>query len=414
MTPCGSLRRNKTVQVVQGWMVSLEDQIKKMPEINLSVCYPSNQSEDDFIYEGVQYYPLSRDFSQNKVSQIFYRLQSDVEKERQLLPLLLNVVEKANPDIIHIHGTEECFGLIQDYIKNIPIVFSIQGLIAPYTEKYYSGYPESFISRNESFSNKLKGSSNKMNYRSYQYRGLRELRFLERAKYIIGRTSFDHYLPLLCNPDVQIFQGEEILRKEFYTTQWNKQKFGDKLILVSIISPGVYKGFETLLHSAKLLKRFAHFDFEWKVIGYHSNHKYVKLAEKLKECRSTDVNIDFLGRMQASDMIGVLTNADLYVQVSHIENSPNSLCEAMLIGMPIIASFAGGTSSMLKDGEEGILVQDGDPFTLAGAIAHLRNNFEMAINFARNGRIRAKFRHNPLNIASQLKNTYFEIINNNS
>jgi hypothetical protein len=33
----------------------------------------------------------------------------------------------------------------------------------------------------------------------------------------------------------------------------------------------------------------------------------------------------------------------------------------MIIGMPCIATFAGGTASMLKSDEEGILIQDGDP-----------------------------------------------------
>ena len=317
-----------------------------------------------------------------------------------------------NEDVIHIHGTEECFGLIQESIKDIPIVFSIQGLIAPYTEMYFSGFPEAFIKRHESLSLKLRGLSYKNGYDSYKYRSIRELNYLRNAKYVIGRTSFDHFIPRLCNSSVKIFQGEEILRKEFYGACWNKT-FENKLKIVTTISPGIYKGFETLLHAAKVLKEYADFDFEWHVIGYEKSNKFVKYAEILKNCKSPKTNICFHGKLQADEMLHVLLESDIYVQVSHIENSPNSLCEAMLLGMPIIASFAGGTSSILDDGNEGILVQDGDPYILSGAIAYLYNNYEYASLMGKKAKERADRRHNPEDIANQLVEIYKEIQNDN-
>ena len=63
-----------------------------------------------------------------------------------------------------------------------------------------------------------------------------------------------------------------------------------------------------------------------------------------------------------------MLNANLYVHPSHIENSSNSICEAMLLGMPIIATYAGGTPSILGDKNEGLLVQDGDPYALAKSL----------------------------------------------
>lgn len=91
-----------------------------------------------------------------------------------------------------------------------------------------------------------------------------------------------------------------------------------------------------------------------------------------------------------------------------IENSPNSLCEAMLLGLPIIVSYAGGTSSILNNGEEGILVQDGYPYSLAGAIIEVANNFPMA----KNVRTHAEERHDKNKIVNNLINTYNSIIGN--
>ena len=119
-----------------------------------------------------------------------------------------------------------------------------------------------------------------------------------------------------------------------------------------------------------------------------------------------------LGRKDANSMIDILLASDLFIQVSHIENSPNSLCEAMLLGMPIIASYAGGTSSMLSNGEEGVLVQDGDPYVLAGKIMSTTSDYDKAIAMATNARKRALKRHDPQNVVVELLNVYNHILNN--
>ena len=91
------------------------------------------------------------------------------------------------------------------------------------------------------------------------------------------------------------------------------------------------------------------------------------LVERKYKTRFTDYNIELLGPLLENELINELLTADLFVHASHIENSPNSVCEAMLLGMPVIATYAGGTPSILSDKNEGLLVQDGDPYALAGS-----------------------------------------------
>jgi len=99
---------------------------------------------------------------------------------------------------------------------------------------------------------------------------------------------------------------------------------------------------------------------------------------------------------------------------SHIENSPNNLCEAMILGMPCVATFAGGTSSMLKDGEEGILIQDGDPWAMAGSILEMRGSSEAAVSMGIKARLSALKRHCKDDIVSQLLDTYQIVIKQQS
>lgn len=46
-------------------------------------------------------------------------------------------------------------------------------------------------------------------------------------------------------------------------------------------------------------------------------------------------------------------DANVYIMPSAIENSPNSLCEAQILGVPVVASYCGGTPTLMTDQESG-------------------------------------------------------------
>ena len=113
---------------------------------------------------------------------------------------------------------------------------------------------------------------------------------------------------------------------------------------------------------------------------------------------------------QADNLSDELINSDMYVHMSHIENSPNSVCEAMILGIPVIASFTGGTASMLENGKEGLLLQDGDPYVYAGAIVDYYLHFDKAMSYGEKARQRALVRHNPKRIVGQLLDAYNNVL----
>ena len=181
--------------------------------------------------------------------------------------------------------------------------------------------------------------------------------------------------------------------------------------MVSTISGGIYKGFETVLKTADLLSKYTDLKFEWHIAGYTEQAKWVKIAEKITRLNSSDYPIKFHGRIDAEDLSNLLISSDIYIHVSHIENSPNSVCEAMLLGMPIIASFAGGTSSLLENGKEGLLYQDGDSFVLAGAIINLCKDPQYAVNLGASAYKIAHYRHDKERVVKELLDGYKSIIN---
>lgn len=410
LSPCGSLRRSGTAHVTQGWMISLEDEVKKSPEVELHVAFFSATEKEPFAFEGVTYHPMFFPQIKNPLARILDRRKPVSSTDSKMLPLMLKVVEEVEPDLIHIHGTEERFGLIQEYVKDVPIAFSIQGLLAPISEKYFSGFPDKDVYGLESWKEKVRLVSYRNDFNSFVERGKRECGYLKKAKYIFGRTAWDEYITGLMNNQRKYYVVDEILRSQFYDKQWRKESFSKASFkIVSTISGGIYKGYETVLRSAALLKQYSGIDFEWIIAGYDQESKWVKIAERYTNIKTTDVNVKLLGRIDAEQLSCLLADSDIYVHVSHIENSPNSVCEAMLVGMPVIASFAGGTASLLTTKKEGILVQDGDPYVYAGAISYLYRHFGIAKSYGENARRRALERHNPERIGKQLLDAYADM-----
>jgi glycosyltransferase involved in cell wall biosynthesis len=71
------------------------------------------------------------------------------------------------------------------------------------------------------------------------------------------------------------------------------------------------------------------------------------------------------------ELLQGLLSSNFFVHASYIDNSPNSICEAQLIGLPVISTNVGGISSLIQDGVDGFLVPSNEPHMLAYKIIEL-------------------------------------------
>jgi glycosyltransferase involved in cell wall biosynthesis len=377
----------------------------------LHIAFYFHGSVKSFQYNKTHYYPIFRNNSDSKTKRYLTRLFKNENNDKKEIVGLFDIIKEIKPDLIHIHGTEDNFGLIQKHIE-IPTIISIQGLLNPYSEKFFSGIPLSVTKKYDSISSKLFLKSANYYYNQITLKSIREREILKLSKNIIGRTDWDKRVTRLLSSESNYYIGQEIIRDSFFLNFWKKIKFETKIQIITISSDFNYKGFETIVKSARELTLINDFEFNWIVIGLNSNSQIVKCTERWLKVCSSDFNINLVGVKNDKEILDLLLNADIYCQVSHIENSPNSLCEAMLIGLPIVSSFAGGTDSLLENKKEGILVQDGDPYSFAGAILEMNNNFELAQRFANAARTRAIVRHNKANITNDLIKLYKNVIRN--
>lgn len=396
---------------IGGWLNSLEKNIVKNSDIELSICFYHEKCVSSFILNKSTYYSVQKSGTGTIKGKIFNKFLTVKRKDEKDIPKLLEIINLIKPDVIHIHGTEENFGLIQSY-TNIPIVISLQGILTPYIEKYFSGIPFIQAFYHEGVLDKLFMKSVLYIYKDMKQRVCREREILLHAKYVLGRTSWDMRVSSILTCDCLYYTSNEILRDAFYKNQWSKDKFNNPFQIVTIMSGGLYKGLETIVRAANLLK-LRGVKFEWIIVGQTENNKLPRIVSRWLGVDYKLLNIKFVGCLDELALVNIMLKSDLYCQVSHIENSPNSVCEAMLIGMPIIASSVGGTDSILENNADGILIQDGDPFALAGSIIEMHSDFKKAKQYASCARLKALSRHNKIEITQKLYNIYQEILKYN-
>ena len=85
----------------------------------------------------------------------------------------------------------------------------------------------------------------------------------------------------------------------------------------------------------------------------------------------------------------------VYVMASVIENSPNTLGEAMMLGMPCVSSYAGGAPGMARDESEALFFRAGDPVTMAHQIKRLFDSDELCQRLGEAAHARAAQTHDP-------------------
>lgn len=78
------------------------------------------------------------------------------------------------------------------------------------------------------------------------------------------------------------------------------------------------------------------------------------------------------------EMAKIMAAGDIFVMpflgITGIADYPMSLLEAMAVGKPVVATKVGGVPEIIKHGENGLLINPGDPYELADAISYLLEN----------------------------------------
>ena len=123
-----------------------------------------------------------------------------------------------------------------------------------------------------------------------------------------------------------------------------------------------------------------------------------------------DNNLIYRGIVDSNTLRGELKECAIYVHPSYIDNSPNSLCEAQMMGIPSIATYVGGIPTLIENGQTGFLVPANDPYQTAFIISTLLLDENLRNTIGKQAKEAALVRHDKAKITNQLLNIYGKII----
>jgi glycosyltransferase involved in cell wall biosynthesis len=160
-----------------------------------------------------------------------------------------------------------------------------------------------------------------------------------------------------------------------------------------------------VLKTAKLIRENTDYQVEWKWIG--GTDEDIREFEKLTKVNAQEVGVRMMGTLSATEMIKELLASDMYVHTSYSDNSPNAVCEAQYLGMPVIATDTGGVISLFSEQyDKDMIVPMNDPFYLASKVIEFREDEAKAKCLADDNWKVAHQRHDAERIRKQLMECY--------
>lgn len=325
---------------------------------------------------------------------------------------LLRIIRRVSPDLLHIHGTETPYGLIATE-TDIPAVVSLQGFVsvcAPYT---LGGLTSAEWRRHITLRNILQRTSPHQIHQQWLRRGETEIQILRSLKNYIGRTLFDESILRKHNRGAAYYQGGELLRPCFYQDNWSIETACPHTIYAPACNNPL-KGFHVLLEAVAIL-RSSYPDIRVRVPGEliprHTapiiGNAYSRLIKHLITRHKLEKHVCFLGRLTGEQVKANMLASHVFCLPSFIENSSNTLGEAMQLGVPsIIALNAGGTMDMVSLGESTQTFEKGNAMDLASAISNIFDNAKLARGMSFASRPIATERYSPTNIYAQYSHIY--------
>jgi glycosyltransferase involved in cell wall biosynthesis len=99
--------------------------------------------------------------------------------------------------------------------------------------------------------------------------------------------------------------------------------------------------------------------------------------------------VEFVGYLSEDRVREQLYRANVFVSPSAMENQSTALGEAMLLGVPSVASRVGAMEEMIDSGEDGFLYDFENTEALAERICRIFENRDLALEFSRKGQLHA-------------------------
>ncbi len=342
------------------------------------------------------------------------------EKNRKLWEALRT---RFSPDIIHVWGTEFSHGYhAMQIMSDVPSIIYMQGLIDSIARYYVSG-----LSLKEQIC----------------FRGLRDLLMvnpIERARQHFGKRAKTelHMIELSKNVIVennwcaahcealagkcQIFKSKLPIREEFFQNEWSLERMRPFSLMCNTSGYPI-KGLHMVIKAMRLIvKQYPNavlkvpgedFSSGKGLWGRTKRSGYARLIRHLIDGYNLGRNVKFLGRVPTSELFAQeMATANVFVMPSSIENHSSTLIEAMVVGVPCIASDVGGVSEVVTHGQTGFLYRFEEYELLAHYVCQLFHDCDLANKIGCQARTEMRKQRGSGGLKSELLSFYGQVLKN--
>lgn len=420
MLPFIAKSLGQRIVVKEGWLSGLASKLmqnKDTNNITLAICFPASNdlnfvSGDDSLFlknsvKGVSYYVFRED--------TVHPENYDASMEESLGA----IIEDFEPDIVHIFGTEypHTLACVKAFGKPEKTLIGIQGLCGAIAEVYMADLPYS-VQKKKTFRDILKKDGLLEQQQKFVQRGEHEKEALSLVGHVTGRTDFDREETKKLAPQAKYHFMNETLRDEFYHECWNIDRIQRYSLFLSqgnypikglhyvldILPEIVEKYPETMVYVAgDVITANKSIKDKIKISGYG---KYLlDLIHKKK----LDDHVKFAGSLNSDKICARYLKTHVFLCPSAIENSPNSVGEAMLLGVPVVSADVGGVHNLLTHNRDGILYEKNQPQQLKDAILRIFGDDKLALSLSSNAREHARTTHDAEKNYRRLLEIYHEI-----
>jgi glycosyltransferase involved in cell wall biosynthesis len=397
---------NKTQNTFGGW-VDLNIEIFRSLGYEIGVIYPNEKKEAEFIIkDNIKFFPLRQ---KRRLNLLLSFYDSDIN----------NIINIFNPDLVFLEGTELTNTYRIARALKTGYLLSMQGNLESVYKTYNGGLTLSSLFNTAGFIGILTWLG--LSYVKYLviWPKIKYEKFvLYNASAYIGRTEWDYELVPKSKKNLY-YKIERPLRLPFYSDSWvfeNCKKyrifFGNGKIS--------YKGLHDVINAVKILKE-KYSDIEVIVAAGYDNSKWpfnlIKYNYYIKyiiKKYSLEENVKLVGEINDNDIKKLMLSSNVFVLSSYIENSPNTLAEAMMLGLPSVVTSVGGVSSMTKDNISSCFYSPGDIDALVFLIKRIFEDVAFAKELSSNSKGIAKRAHNIDIIAKKFAASTIDFLKLNS
>jgi glycosyltransferase involved in cell wall biosynthesis len=361
------------------WVVNLLPLLAARSDLEVHLVSLGSYLDGDFRFSdgGIHYHFL-------RGARIRYQLATFYRIDQRKIHAELGQIR---PDVVEAFGTEAGFtyaGVTSKY----PCIVYMLGIV------------------NYLF-NRVKISPASLQWLRFLVAQFAERDTVRRGKYFFVENEFAEQFVRSLNPKTSIYKIPNIINPIFFSLTTDLSTRCKRLLFVGAVSEK-WKGAWNLLEAFfQLYTQFP--DLELAMVGPYDQIFMERLYKQFGEQRLTK-SIRLYGLKPPEFIANLMRDGAILIHPALMDSSPNSVLEAMVAGIPVVASRVGGIPYIVEEGVTGLLAEPGNSEELAKKITFLLEHPAEAKSLGENAARKMRQHLNHERIVEEIVTIYHHIV----